>query len=41
MIVRTTAGEVRGESIATGVPFRGIPYAAAPEGDLRFSSNNW
>jgi para-nitrobenzyl esterase len=37
MIVRTTAGEVRGEPIATGVRFRGIPYAAAPEGDLRFA----
>jgi hypothetical protein len=37
MIVRTTAGEVRGEPIATGVRFRGIPYAAAPEGGLRFA----
>jgi para-nitrobenzyl esterase len=37
MIVRTTAGEVRGEPIATGVRFRGIPYAAAPEGELRFA----
>ncbi|VVJ19483.1 Carboxylesterase [Amycolatopsis camponoti] len=38
MIVRTTAGEVRGEPIATGVRFRGIPYAAAPEGELRFAA---
>ncbi len=37
MIVRTTAGEVRGEPITTGVRFRGIPYAAAPEGELRFA----
>ncbi|MEV6622473.1 carboxylesterase family protein [Amycolatopsis sp. NPDC051106] len=38
MIVRTTAGEVRGEPIATGVRFRGIPYAAAPVGELRFAA---
>ncbi|GAB3155389.1 carboxylesterase family protein [Amycolatopsis stemonae] len=37
MIVRTPAGEVRGEPTATGVRFRGLPYAAAPEGDLRFA----
>ncbi|HEY3470597.1 MAG TPA: carboxylesterase family protein, partial [Amycolatopsis sp.] len=37
MIVRTPAGDVRGEPIATGVRFRGIPYAAAPEGTLRFA----
>jgi para-nitrobenzyl esterase len=37
MIVRTTSGDVQGEPIATGVRFRGIPYAAAPEGDLRFA----
>ncbi|MGW5722444.1 carboxylesterase/lipase family protein [Amycolatopsis sp. NPDC003865] len=38
MIVRTTSGDVRGEPIATGVRFRGIPYAAAPEGELRFAA---
>lgn len=38
MIVRTPAGDVRGEPLATGVRFRGIPYAAAPEGELRFAS---
>lgn len=37
MIVRTPAGAVRGEPIATGVRFRGIPYAAAPQGALRFA----
>jgi para-nitrobenzyl esterase len=38
MIVRTTSGDVRGEPIATGVRFRGLPYAAAPEGELRFAA---
>ncbi|WP_439377186.1 carboxylesterase/lipase family protein [Amycolatopsis lexingtonensis] len=38
MIVRTPAGQVRGEPTATGVRFRGIPYAAAPEGALRFAA---
>ncbi|WP_410635301.1 carboxylesterase/lipase family protein [Amycolatopsis sp. cmx-4-83] len=37
MIVRTHAGQVRGEATATGFRFRGIPYAAAPEGALRFA----
>ncbi|WP_372669337.1 carboxylesterase/lipase family protein [Amycolatopsis kentuckyensis] len=38
MIVRTTSGDVRGKPIATGVRFRGIPYAAAPEGERRFAA---
>ncbi|WP_290058686.1 carboxylesterase/lipase family protein [Amycolatopsis solani] len=38
MIVRTHAGQVRGEATTTGARFRGIPYAAAPEGELRFAA---
>ena len=35
-VVRTTAGELRG-SIENGMAvFRGVPYAAAPTGELRF-----
>src|SRR4051812_28525491 len=35
--VQTRYGRVRGEAAAAGVvAFRGIPYAAAPIGDLRF-----
>ena len=32
----TTAGTVRGEGIAEGVAFRGIPFAAPPVGERRF-----
>ena len=38
MIVRTTSGDVQGAPITTGARFRGIPYAAAPEGELRFAA---
>src|SRR3569833_2482854 len=37
-VVPTTSGAVRGHVPAAGIAlFRSIPYAAAPEGDLRFA----
>src|ERR1041384_2546722 len=35
-VVRTTAGELRGASENGIAVFRGVPYAAAPIGELRF-----
>lgn len=37
-ITTTTAGQVRGVSLDGAVRFLGIPYAAAPVGDLRFAA---
>lgn len=39
-IAATKSGAVQGESEAGVLVFRGIPYAAAPRGDLRFSPPN-
>jgi len=36
-VVNTDQGAVRGEEMQTMHAFRGIPYAAAPVGDLRFA----
>lgn len=36
LVVRTTAGALRGASENGLAVFRGVPYAAAPTGDLRF-----
>ena len=36
-IVQTADGAVQGVSTPTGVEFRGIPYAAPPTGDLRWT----
>ncbi|MGN9763250.1 carboxylesterase/lipase family protein [Streptomyces sp. SD31] len=38
LLVRTAQGVVRGESTAEGRQFLGIPYAAAPTGDLRWQA---
>jgi para-nitrobenzyl esterase len=35
-IATTDAGAVRGAIVAGGLAFRGVPYAAAPTGDLRW-----
>jgi para-nitrobenzyl esterase len=37
-VIRTSAGALRGSAREHGVLFGGIPYAAAPVGDLRFSA---
>ncbi|MBT2208221.1 carboxylesterase/lipase family protein [Actinomadura sp. NEAU-AAG7] len=37
-VVRTDAGAVRGRVDSTARVFQGIPYAAPPEGDLRWAS---
>src|SRR6478672_9552823 len=37
LIVRTTAGNLRGANENGVAVFRGVPYADAPVGDLRFS----
>jgi para-nitrobenzyl esterase len=37
LVVRTTAGELRGARENGVAVFRGVPYAAAPLGELRFS----
>lgn len=37
-IVTTTAGRVRGQQRESSIAFRGIPYAAAPVGRLRFAA---
>src|SRR6202047_1596545 len=37
LLVKTTAGVVRGAKENGIAVFRGVPYAAAPVGDLRFS----
>jgi para-nitrobenzyl esterase len=37
-VVMTTSGPVRGRSTATATVFRGVPYAAAPHGRLRFAA---
>src|SRR4030088_459309 len=36
-VVRTKAGDLRGVSENGTAVFRGVPYAAAPVGDLRFA----
>jgi para-nitrobenzyl esterase len=35
-VVRTDSGAVRGETLAQGFAFRGVPYAAPPTGRLRW-----
>ena len=37
LVVRTKAGELRGASENGIAVFRGVPYAAAPVGELRFA----
>ena len=37
LVVRTKAGDLRGGSENGIAVFRGVPYAAAPVGELRFS----
>ena len=38
LVVRTKAGDLRGANENGIAVFRGVPYAAAPIGDLRFAA---